>query len=688
MKSLVPALKKSLIIFVAFVQIFGLSVFSLNGVSSAQEVPPAEPVVCSQVSGTNAPTGSSAYTFVFNPATCVWENSYYSWDPLTKVYTPKYDKTPILNAVGTAWEYTEWNFSPASGTYKSIIISIPVPQQIAVQNNDPAFNSSQSPAQQGLSGEQSNLLGGSTIGNTGPNSNNNVSGNNNFNGNINLLNNTQILTTLNSNANSGNAYVMQNTNGGNALTGDAEVIANFLNMIQSSWNPAMGDISVFNAGLFGSFYGDILFNPNAILNTGPSSNNNVTNNNNNDLNINVEDDASIQNDINLTAVSGDATVSQNTNAGNATTGDATAIANVINMINSTISSGQSFIGSLNIYGDLIGDFLLANSLLDELRNTGPNSNNAINNSQNTDIDIDVTKNNSITNNLDLAATSGTALVDSNTNAGNATSGSASTSAKQLNVVGQNSSGTKGLLVFVNVLGVWQGMVWDGAGTSSILGSGPNSSNVINNNTNTNVDANLTQNYSIENNINLNSTSGNATVSQNTNAGNARSGDASSAVNLLNMIDSNLVFTDWFGVLFINVFGSWEGSFGIDTSAGNGPPISHNPPASNPSSSGQPSSNNSTSNVTNSTSSRVRLASSSSNQNSGSNAGEVTEEAATTAKNNVVGDVGRVGTVLANTDKSQGVLGTWIFLVACAALLGFLFRERVISLCKSALNLTK
>jgi len=48
----------------------------------------------------------------------------------------------------------------------------------------------------------------------------------------------------------------------------------------------------------------------------------------------------------------------NTTAGSATTGDAAAIANIVNVINSIIGAGQSFIGTININGNLDGEILL------------------------------------------------------------------------------------------------------------------------------------------------------------------------------------------------------------------------------------------------------------------------------------------------------------------------------------------
>lgn len=701
MRQFIPVVKKSFVLLVMATHLFGYSAVMLGGFAVASEVPVsgteagATHAPCPEVNGTNSPTGASAYTFVLNPATCKWENTYYIWDPISKTYAKKYDQTPILNALGTAWEYTEWNFNPVTGEYQPALISIPVPVPVSVPttgSQTPTSTSANTPSLPGISGANSQLVGGSTISGTGPDSSNQINNTGNFNGTINILNDVQLLTMLNSTATSGNAYVMQNTNGGNALTGDAEVIANYLNMIQSTWDPLHGNITVFEAGLFGDFFGDILFNPNAILNTGPSSDNTISNNTDTDLTVSVTENSGIQNDINLASVSGDATVSQNTTAGDATTGDATAIANIINMINSSLVSGQSFIGSLNIYGSLVGDLLLPDGIMDELRNTGPNSLNNIANSNDTNLDLTVERNSSITNNLDLSATSGNAVVDSNTNAGSATTGSASTSAQQINVIGQNTVGNKGLLVFMNVLGTWQGVLWDGTGTSSILGSGPNSTNLISNNNSTDITGNIVQNSSIINNINLDSLSGDALVSSNTNAGSARSGNASSAVNLLNMIDSNMVFNDWFGVLFINVFGNWHGSFGVDTVAGDSPPISVVPPTA---SSGAPPANQAgpssagSGNINNSGARNVRVGVVP--QNLGTNPDEDISNQIALASSTSPGSgsgVTKGTSAIASTGDNQTVLETWAFLITFVALLGLLFRNRVVSLFSSVFSSAK
>jgi len=99
-------------------------------------------------------------------------------------------------------------------------------------------------------------------------------------------------------------------------------------------------------------------------------------------------------------------------------------------------------------------------------------------------------------------------------------------------------------------------------TSAALGSGITDNSAL--------AINASDNQSITNNIKAQATSGDASVENNTTAGNATSGDAHAAVNILNMNGSQFALSDWFGVLFINVLGSWNGSFGIDTAAGNLP----------------------------------------------------------------------------------------------------------------------
>jgi hypothetical protein len=368
--------------------------------------------------------------------------------------------------------------------------------------------------------------------------------------------------TIGAIAASGGATVFANTLGGNATTGNAQSLATLMNMLQSSASGFMpGDNAVtFVSNINGDVNGDLLLDP-ALIGTiqptsGPSDGT---------LSINALNNTSqsIANDINLDATTGNARVDANTRAGNATSGNATAIANVVNILNSAITSGKSFLGVVNINGNLNGDILLPPHFIDQLI-----ASNVPTVTINTSLDLNNNVSQSIANHVNADATSGNATVGMNTTAGSATTGTAKTNITAFNLTHSGVVGTNSLLVFVNVLGTWYGMIFDAppGTTTAQLGSG-----ITSYDSNTDVAAQNNVNQSILNNINVNAHSGDADVARNTTAGNATSGNAYAAVNVLNVADSNMSLANWFGILFINVFGSWNGSFGIDTAAGD-PPV--------------------------------------------------------------------------------------------------------------------
>jgi hypothetical protein len=506
--------------------------------------PPAPNIVAPTppVTGPTAPSGDASGTYTYNPSTGLWENAYYTWNPVTHQTAPKTPQTYSFNPSTGMWDTTQWRFDAAAGKYVPNTVSVKSkPVAVTAGPNDPL------------------------IANTGPNSTNNIGVNNNNSGTFNLFYNSTISNTINSNAHSGNASILQNTNGGSALTGNSQDVVNVLNMLQSSWNPTV----TFSADINGNVTGDLMLDPNQIINSGPNSQNGIATNDNNNLDINVQADGQIVNNINAGSQSGDATVSQNTTGGDAQSGDATTLVNLINMINSGIDSPNSFLGVININGNLDGDILLPQNLVATIDTTGPNSTNTVSQNGNTTTNVTAVDNKSITNNTDLAAASGQANVSGNTNAGDATSGSADTKINIYNLTGRQIIGDNAILVFVNVKGHWTGLILNApAGQNTVLGTGPNSSNTINGTTNNNTNVNATANSSIVNNVTGTAQSGDASVTDNTNGGSAKTGNASVAANIFNLIGSKLSLNGWFGVLFINVLGSWNGSFGINTAAGN------------------------------------------------------------------------------------------------------------------------
>jgi len=360
---------------------------------------------------------------------------------------------------------------------------------------------------------------------------------------------------LNSDATSGDSTVAENTAGGNATTGDAAAMATMLNVVNSAVTTGNNQkVASFTQDIMGDVKGDIVLYPmllKAMLEAQAGGDNNSS--------IDVKNNFQLDNNVDLTAKSGDANVTKNTSAGNATTGSATAVANVVNILNSMIATQQSFIGTINIYGNLEGDILIAPDFIPQMI-----TNNKEDESSKTQLSTKDTTN--IVNNISAVAESGAAAVLGNTSAGNATTGKADTGVVIFNLTGHEIIAKNSLLVFVNVLGKWVGVIVDApaGATSALIGNG-----VTKNETYTpDLKVNSESNHGITNTISVDAKSGDATVSGNTMAGGATTGSAVALANIANISGSQFGVSDWFGVLFINVFQNWFGDFGNDTPYGN------------------------------------------------------------------------------------------------------------------------
>lgn len=366
--------------------------------------------------------------------------------------------------------------------------------------------------------------------------------------------NSAIANALSSIATSGDASVLNNGTAGDATTGNATSVATIMNNVNSTMTNADNkQAASFVSNVMGDVNGDIMLQPmllKAMLEANAASTTTATSTNN----------TSLTNNLSLGATSGNALVSGNTTAGGATTGNANTVANVVNVINSLVAANQSFIGTINIYGNLNGDILIAPGFIPQLlaangaAPTTPSATNVTDNSTQ-----------SVVNNIALAAKTGAAVVTGNTTGGSASTGNATTNTVIFNLTNHAIVASDSLLVFVNVLGRWVGVIVDAptGATSAAIGDG-----VTSNTVSPSLTVNATNNALLTNNIDLTAQSGNATVTHNTKGGNATTGNATASANIANITGSQIGLSGWFGVLFINVFGSWLGSFGVDTAAGN------------------------------------------------------------------------------------------------------------------------
>jgi hypothetical protein len=478
----------------------------------AEEVPAAT----TDSPTTSAPTDSTASSDPAPAVTTEPAAAVTATDPEVTPESAEPEVTYTKDEASGLWNSNLWTYDTVSGTYK------PTPAPVVVQPADP---------EAAVTGEMS--LDASTT--------------------------AAIANALASIAATGDASVIGNTAAGGATTGDASSVATIINNVNSSLAAdANQQTAQFVSNIMGDVNGDIMLQPmllKAMLEAGsqisqPS------------LNLNASTDNAISNDLDLSATSGDATVASNTLAGNATSGSANTVANVVNLVNSMIAANQSFVGTINIYGNLNGDILIAPDFIPQLLASNGGS---MNNAQAVGTaSITSDNNTSVVNNIALAANTGQALVDSNTSAGSATSGDALTNTVIFNLTNHEVVASNSLLIFVNVLGKWVGVIVDApvGATAAAIGD-----NVTKNDIAPNLVIESNNAAAITNNIKLASNSGNASVTNNTVAGNALTGDATASANVANIVGSQMGLSGWFGVLFINVFGSWVGSVGLNTSAG-------------------------------------------------------------------------------------------------------------------------
>ena len=440
------------------------------------------------------------------------------------------DRIYSYNRETKKWDSDKWVFNPISGRYE------PAPKPVAKASSP--LTSAANNAPDTKEGVDKNVDGTSELG---------------------VVTSTDIKNMLDSIATSGSAIVSKNTNASNATSGDATATATIINNLNSSIsNSDNTKAATFVADVMGDVRGDIMLKPmllKAMLEAEVEDQISSK--------LDAQNSTNISNDINLTAASGDASVTKNTKAGDATTGGANTVANVVNIVNSMIAANKSFIGTVNIYGNLEGDILIAPDFIPQLlASNSPLSTSPVTPAKSLVVDSEDTK--IIINNVNLNAASGQATVAGNTTAGSATTGSADTNTVIFNMTGHDIIAKNSLLVFVNVLGKWVGVIVDAptGATSAVIGNGVSKFEQA-------ADLAITAKNDVQliNNLNLNSISGDALVAGNTTAGSARSGNATASANIANISNSQFGLSDWFGILYINVFGSWLGSLGIDTAAG-------------------------------------------------------------------------------------------------------------------------
>ncbi|MBI2617193.1 hypothetical protein HYW55_03615 [Candidatus Gottesmanbacteria bacterium] len=399
-------------------------------------------------------------------------------------------------------------------------------------------------------------------------------------------------------------YANLNTLDGQVFTGDTQAKLNLLNKLNSTMT-GVGAFSVFN--IYDNYLGDIVFNlPGNSINQGFSqasgtvSKNAVTGYGSDntaiaDSQFTVKEangnDAEIVNDINLAAITGSNSASFNTGNGVVSTGDASAIGNVINLANTNLNVSNWLFGVVNIFGEYVGNIILpqgdssgsgGSTLLSGNSNTGAMSNNTANYTSNTTASFENTNNADIVSAVNTSANSGNNTASVNTGGGYVATGNTDVAVSNSTIANINTVQEEETvwMVIVNEAGKWVGHIlgspWGATSASNALpiaqtttgagfqtftttnaGTGAFSDNVASQNTTTNTQLSNENTAKITNNVTATADTGNNQAAYNTGAGVIETGDANVGLNLVNMANTNVVAKKFVAIL-VNILGSWAG----------------------------------------------------------------------------------------------------------------------------------
>ncbi len=398
-----------------------------------------------------------------------------------------------------------------------------------------------------------------------------------------------------------------NTGGGEIQTDDANAQLTLLNMVNTNVT-GEGGIKTFN--VYDELKEDIYFkmsevedvnqflagNPNSSYEsangivvqnsvTGPESENQAQASSETNEEIKNQNTGSVQNDIEINALSGKNSSSKNTGEGDISTGDSNAAASVVNFLNTNLNVPQWLVGVVNIFGKLVGDIILPRSDEDsspdqiisplaQNSSTGPGSENQAQNSNQNTTNFENYNEAEVLNHIDAQAVTGQNESSYNTGAGEIKDGDATVSTQNVNVANQNIVSDEPLwLVVVNKLGEWVGYIVGEDPGETIAGSeeffmssettaenfitGPDSQN---SSEATQVSETNVENQNqgkIENNIKILSDSGDNQTSYNTLGGSIETGDAKTGLDLVNFINNNFTGQS-LAILVVNVLGEWVG----------------------------------------------------------------------------------------------------------------------------------
>lgn len=213
--------------------------------------------------------------------------------------------------------------------------------------------------------------------NTGSGSDNTIDVTLNENNSTTVNSNATVDTTINADAITGQNDSLENTGGADIETGNASVQASNVSLTNTTVKDASLGIVIINA--LNRFIGFLIGSDNQATalseeetlsyvnaqnaNTGSDSDNNISVTDTMSSTTNVTNDATITNNVNASAVTGQNTTNKNTGKGTITTGDANIAASAVNIANTTVKNGNLAVYIINVFGNFLGNVFFGDTEL-------------------------------------------------------------------------------------------------------------------------------------------------------------------------------------------------------------------------------------------------------------------------------------------------------------------------------------
>lgn len=394
-----------------------------------------------------------------------------------------------------------------------------------------------------------------------------------------IQNDGRIRNDLDAAAISGQNDATQNTGNADITTGNANVAATLLNFLNA--NVIDGALWLEVADIFGDLNGNVVIPEEAIAyltrrqrellievgndGTGANSTNTVDVDVLNSQETNLLNNADVENNVNVDAITGQNQATQNTGGSTVATGDVFATTNTVTLANMNVVDGNLGIIIINALNRWLG-FLLGSdgswtpighdfttAIAAQNNQTGADSTNTANVDVTNTEEVSVTNDASVVNNVNLAAITGQNTANQNTGNASVRTGDARVNATVVNVVNTNVIRGGLFVAVVNIFGNWFGDFFFGGQSASALAAshggatvnaenantGADSTNTVDVNAESDVTLDITNNARIRNNLTVNADTGHNEANRNTGLGSVDTGDALAALHARNVANVTL-----------------------------------------------------------------------------------------------------------------------------------------------------